>query len=210
MMAAQSIAGGDADIIVAGGTENMSLAPFVLPKARFGYRMGEGKLVDSMINEGLWCAMNDYHMGITAENIAEQWGLTREEQDQFSCISQNRAEKAIRENRFADEIIPVPVPVKGGVQEFAVDEFPKMGTTMETLGRLKPAFKKDGTVTAGNASGINDGAGALVVMWQKKLSVGYSPLAKFVTGASAGVDPSIMGIGPIDARRKLWKKQNGA
>ncbi|QNB45342.1 acetyl-CoA C-acyltransferase [Thermanaerosceptrum fracticalcis] len=209
IMAAQAIMVGDADIIVAGGTENMSQSPYLLPKARFGYRMGPGKLEDSMIKDGLWCAMSDYHMGITAENIAEQWGITREEQDKFATISQNRAEKAIKENRFAAEIVPVQVPVKGGFKEFAVDEFPRTGVTEEQLAKLKPAFKKDGTVTAGNASGINDGAAALVLMTAEKAKeLGIKPLARFVAGASAGVDPSIMGIGPVNATKKALAKAN--
>ncbi|MBZ4652854.1 MAG: thiolase [Peptococcaceae bacterium] len=209
IMAAQAIMVGDADIIVAGGTENMSQSPYLLPKARFGYRMGPGKLEDSMIKDGLWCAMSDYHMGITAENIAEQWGITREEQDKFAATSQNRAEKAIKENRFAEEIVPVQVPVKGGFKEFAVDEFPRAGVTEEQLAKLKPAFKKDGTVTAGNASGINDGAAALVLMTAEKAKeLGIKPLARFVAGASVGVDPSIMGIGPVNATKKALAKAN--
>jgi acetyl-CoA C-acetyltransferase len=206
IMAAQAIACGNADIIVAGGTENMSQAPYLVQKARFGYRMGDGKLVDSMITDGLWCSINDYHMGITAENIAEKWNVTREEQDRYSCISQNRAEKAIKEERFTDEIVPVSVPVKGGVQEFKVDEFPRAGTTLEKLAKLKPVFKKGGTVTAGNASGINDGAAALVVMSAEKAEeLGIKPLARFVAGATVGVDPTIMGVGPIEATKKVLK-----
>lgn len=207
MLAAQAIAAGDAEIVVAGGTENMSLSPYVIPKARYGYRMGDGKLVDTMINDGLWDAFNNYHMGITAENIAERWGITREEQDAFSCASQNKAEKAMKEGRFADEIVPVQIPGKGGVTEFLVDEFPKAGITIEKLAKLKPAFKKDGTVTAGNASGINDGAAALVLTTAEKAKeLGIKPLAKFVAGAAAAVDPAIMGIGPVDATKKALKK----
>jgi len=207
MLAAQAIATGDADIVVAGGTENMSQAPYLLSKARFGYRMGDGKLVDEMIKDGLWCAMNDYHMGITAENIAKRWEITREEQDAFAAASQNKAEKAIKEGRFVDEIIPVSIPVKGGTKEFAVDEFPRAGVTIESLAKLKPAFKKDGTVTAGNASGINDAAAALVLTTPEKAEkLGVKPLAKFVAGASAAVNPTIMGIGPVDASLKVLAK----
>ena len=208
-LAAQSIAMGDADIVIAGGTENMSRAPFALNKARFGYRMGHDQIVDTMITDGLWCAMNDYHMGITAENIAERWGITREEQDKFSAASQNKAEKAINEKRFADEIVPVEIPVKGGTKTFDTDEHPRAGVTAESLAKLRPAFKKDGTVTAGNASGINDGAAALVLAsaeYAQKL--GLKPMARFVAGASAGVDPQIMGIGPVYATKKALAKAN--
>lgn len=207
MLAAQAIAVGDAEIVVAGGTENMSLAPYLVPKARYGYRMGDGKLIDAMINDGLWDAFNGYHMGITAENVAERWGISREEQDAFACASQNKAERALKEGRFADEIVPVQVPVKGGFMEFKVDEFPKAGITMEGLAKLKPAFKKDGTVTAGNASGINDGAASLVLTTAEKArELGVKPLAKFIASASAGVDPAIMGVGPVDATKKALKK----
>lgn len=207
MLAAQALMLGDAEVVVAGGTENMSQSPYLFSKARFGYRMGHGKVEDSMIKDGLWCAMSDYHMGITAENIATQWGITREEQDAFAAESQNRAEKALQENRFFQEIIPVPIPVKGGFKEFAVDEFPRAGVTVEQLAKLKPAFKKDGTVTAGNASGINDGAAALVLTTAEKArELGIEPLARFVAGASAAVDPTIMGIGPVDATRKVLNK----
>jgi acetyl-CoA C-acetyltransferase len=208
-LAAQAIACGDAEIIVAGGTENMSRAPYALNKARFGYRMGHDQIVDTMITDGLWCAMNDYHMGITAENIAERWGITREEQDKFSAASQNKAERAIKEKRFADEIVPVEIPVKGGTKIFDVDEHPREGVTPESLAKLRPAFKKDGTVTAGNASGINDGAAALVLAsaeYAQKL--GLKPMARFVAGASAGVDPQIMGIGPVYATKKALAKAN--
>ncbi|NLO97773.1 MAG: acetyl-CoA C-acetyltransferase [Peptococcaceae bacterium] len=208
-LAAQSIALGDADVVVAGGTENMSRAPFALNKARFGYRMGHDQLIDTMIVDGLWCAMNDYHMGITAENIAERWGIPREEQDKFSAASQNKAERAIKEKRFADEIVPVEIPVKGGTKIFDTDEHPREGVTVESLSKLKPAFKKDGTVTAGNASGINDGAAALVLAsaeFAQKL--GLKPMARYVAGASAGVDPQIMGIGPVYATRKALAKAN--
>ncbi|MGI6226298.1 MAG: acetyl-CoA C-acetyltransferase [Peptococcales bacterium] len=206
-LAAQSIAQGDGEIIVAGGMENMSQAPYLMDKARFGYRMGHGELIDSMIKDGLWCAMNDYHMGITAENIAEKWNISREEQDQFAYTSQIRALKAIEENRFAEEIVPVPVRVKKEIVEFAIDEHPRKGVTPEGLAKLKPAFKKEGTVTAGNASGINDGAVALVITTREKAEeLGVKPLATIVASASAAVDPTIMGIGPVEATKKVLTK----
>lgn len=207
MMAAQSVALGEGEIIVAGGTENMSQTPYLLPKARFGYRMGSGEVFDGMIKDGLWCAMSDYHMGITAENIAEKWGITREEQDAFALASQKKAEEAQKGNRFKEEIVPVQVPVKKSLQEFAVDEFPRAGVSLESLAKLRPAFKKDGTVTAGNASGINDGAAALVVTSREKAQeLGVTPLATITCSASAAVDPAIMGIGPVDATKKALKK----
>ena len=207
ILAAQAIKAGDAEIVVCGGTENMSLAPYLIPKARYGYRMGDGKLVDAMIKDGLWCAFNDYHMGVTAENIAEKWNLSKEDQDKFAVASQNKTEKAINSGRFADEIVPVPIQTKAGVEEFKVDEFPKAGVTLEVLAKLKPAFKKDGTVSAGNASGINDGAAALVLTTAEKAKeLGATVLAKFVAGGEAGVDPAIMGIGPVDATKKALKK----
>ncbi|MFZ7103221.1 MAG: acetyl-CoA C-acetyltransferase [Peptococcaceae bacterium] len=207
MLAAQAVALGDAEIVVAGGTENMSQSPYLLPKARFGYRMGPGEAVDEMIKDGLWCAMSDYHMGITAENIAEKWGIGREEQDAFAAASQNKAEAALRESRFAEEIVPVQVPVKKSRQAFTVDEFPRSGVTREALAKLKPAFKKEGTVTAGNASGINDGAAALIVTsLAKARELGVEPLAKITCSASAAVDPALMGIGPVEATRKALKK----
>lgn len=206
-LAAQAIAAGDVEIVVAGGTESMSLAPYLIPKARFGYRMGDGKLIDAMINDGLWCAFNNYHMGVTAENVAERWGISREEQDAFAAASQNKAEAAIKSGRFSDEIVPVSIPIKGGFTEFKTDEFPRAGITAEALAKLKPAFKKDGTVTAGNASGINDGAAALVLTTAEKArELGVKPLARYAAGASAGVDPAIMGVGPIEAVRKVFKK----
>ncbi|MFY9173819.1 MAG: acetyl-CoA C-acetyltransferase [Peptococcia bacterium] len=206
-LAAQAIKAGDAEIVVCGGTENMSLAPYLVPKARYGYRMGDGKIIDEMIKDGLWCAFNDYHMGITAENVAEKWGLTREEQDKFAVASQNKAEAAIKAGRFEDEIVPVIIESRKGTIEFKVDEYPRMGATLEALAKLRPAFKKDGTVTAGNASGINDGAAALVVTTAEKAKeLGATVLAKFVAGGIAGVEPSIMGIGPIDASRNALKK----
>lgn len=209
-MAAQMIKAGDADIIVAGGMENMSRAPFVLETSRWGQRMGDGKMIDEMIKDGLWDAFNQYHMGVTAENIAEKWGLTREMQDQFALSSQLKAEKAVKSGRFKDEIVPVVIPQrKGEPKVFDTDEFPRFGTTIEALAKLKPAFKKDGTVTAGNASGINDGAAAFVVMSLDKANeLGIKPLAKIVSYANGGVDPSIMGYGPVPSTRKALEKAN--
>jgi acetyl-CoA C-acetyltransferase len=207
-LAAQIVKAGDADVVVAGGTENMSDAPYGLMDARWGYRMGEGKLIDIMIKDGLWDIFNNYHMGVTAENVAERWKLTRQDQDAFGLESQKRAEKAIKEGRFKDEIVQVLIPQKkGDPKAFDTDEFPRLGTTAEGLAGLKPAFKKDGTVTAGNASGINDGAAAFVVMsGEKAKAMGLSPMAKIVSYASAGVDPAIMGTGPIPASRKALEK----
>ncbi|KEI00309.1 acetyl-CoA C-acetyltransferase [Clostridium botulinum] len=202
-LAAQMIKAGDVDIVVAGGMENMSATPYTLPNARWGQRMGDGNLVDPMIKDGLWDAFNQYHMGITAENIAEQWGITREEQDAFGLRSQNLAEKAIKSGRFKDEIVPVAVKTKKGEKVVDTDEFPRFGTTAEDLAKLRPAFKKDGTVTAGNASGINDGAAALVIMSADKAKeLGIKPLAKIVSYGSKGVDPSIMGYGPFGATKR--------
>ncbi|MEA4826620.1 MAG: acetyl-CoA C-acetyltransferase [Clostridium sp.] len=202
-LAAQMIKAGDADIIVAGGMENMSATPYVVPNARWGQRMGDGKLVDTMIKDGLWDAFNQYHMGITAENVAEQWNITREEQDALALRSQTLAEKAIKEGKFKDEIVPVVIKTRKGEVVVDTDEYPKFGTTAESLAKLKPAFKKDGTVTAGNASGINDGAAAFVIMSAEKAEeLGIKPLAKIVSYGSKGVDPSIMGVGPIGATRK--------
>lgn len=208
MLAAQAIRAGDAEVLVAGGFESMSNAPYLLPKARTGYRMGDAKVVDSMVHDGLWCAFCDIHMGITAENIAEQYGLTREQQDEFSAWSQQKAEQAVKSGRFQEEIVPVSIPQKkGDPLVFDTDEFPRAGTTAQTLGKLKPAFKKDGTVTAGNASGINDGAAALVVMsGDRARALGLKPIARIVSYASAGVNPSVMGLGPIDATRKALEK----
>lgn len=207
-LATQAIVAGDAEIILAGGMENMSQAPYLLEGARNGYRMGDQKVVDSMIRDGLWCAFNDYHMGITAENLCEHYELTREEQDEFSAWSQEKANKAISEGRFKDEIVPVPIPQKKGEPlQFEVDEFPRAGVTVEALGKLRPAFKKDGTVTAGNASGINDGAAVLLIMYREKADeLGLKPLARIVANASAGVDPKIMGIGPVPATKKVLEK----
>ncbi|HOM88434.1 MAG TPA: acetyl-CoA C-acetyltransferase, partial [Spirochaetota bacterium] len=213
-MAAQIIKAGDAEIIVAGGIENMSASPFALPKARWGYRMGDDKIVDIMIKDGLWDAFNQYHMGITAENVAERWKLTREELDQFSLASQTKAEAAIKSGRFKDEIVTVVIKDKKGEKIFDTDEHPRFGTTLEALSKLKPSFKKDGMVTAGNASGINDGAAAAVVMSADKAKeLGIKPLCRIASYASAGVDPAIMGTGPIPASRKAlakagWKVQD--
>ena len=203
-LACQMIKAGDADVIVAGGMENMSRAPYVLDSARWGQRMGNGNMTDVMINDGLWDAFNHYHMGITAENIAEQWNLTREEQDAFAAQSQNKAEKAIKEGKFKDEIVPVVIPQrKGEPIVFDTDEYVKVGATVEKLGKLKPAFKKDGTVTAGNASGINDGAAAFVIMSAEKAKeLGVKPLAKIVSYGNKGLEPSIMGYGPFAATKK--------
>lgn len=208
-LAAQLIKLGDDDIVVAGGTENMSAAPYLLEKARWGQRMGDGKIVDEMIRDGLWESFNDYHMGITAENIAEQWGITREEQDEFSAKSQQKAEKAVKEGRFKEEIVPVVIKSRKGEIVFDTDEFPRFGATKESLSKLKPAFKKDGTVTAGNASGINDGAAALVIMSEEKANeLGIKPLAKIVAYGTSGVDPKIMGYGPFYATKKTLEKAN--
>ncbi|EHP48026.1 MAG: acetyl-CoA C-acetyltransferase [Clostridium perfringens] len=203
-LAAQMIKAGDADVIVAGGMENMSQGPYVLRTARFGQRMGDGKMVDAMVNDALTDAFNGYHMGITAENIAEQWGLTREMQDEFAANSQMKAEVAIKAGKFKDEIVPVVIPQrKGDPIVFDTDEFPRFGTTAEKLAKLRPAFKKDGTVTAGNASGINDGAAALVVMSAEKAKeLGVTPICKIVSYGSKGLDPSIMGYGPFYATKK--------
>jgi acetyl-CoA C-acetyltransferase len=207
-LAAQAIQTGEAEIVVAGGMENMSLAPYLLPKGRTGYRMGDGKVVDSMIQDGLQCALNSYHMGVTAENIAYQYGLTREEQDKFAAWSQQKAENAIKEGKFSEEIVPVEIPQrKGDPILFDIDEFPRAGVSAEKLGKLKPAFKKDGTVTAGNASGINDGAAALVLMSRERaVELGIKPLAVIRANGTAGVDPKIMGIGPVPATKKALEK----
>ena len=203
-LAAQMIKAGDCDVVVAGGMENMSAAPYAVPGARWGQRMGDGKIVDTMIKDALWDAFNNYHMGVTAENIAKEWGLTREMQDEFSLNSQLKAEKAIKEDRFVDEIVPVIIPQrKGEPKVFAQDEFPRFGSTIEKMEKLKPAFIKDGTVTAANASGINDGAAAFVVMSAEKAAqLGLKPMAKILSYGSKGLDPSIMGYGPFHATKK--------
>lgn len=201
-LAAQVIRAGDADIILAGGMENMSYAPYALEKARYGYRMNNGSLVDCMIKDGLWEAFNNYHMGITAENVASQWNISREEQDEFGFQSQERAAAAIASGRFKDEIVPVVIKSKKGEVVFDTDEHPRR-TALEKMAGLKPAFKKDGTVTAGNASGINDGAAAVLVMSKEKADeLCLRPMARIVSYASGGVDPAIMGVGPVPATRK--------
>ena len=207
-LAAQIIKAGDADIIVAGGAENMSATAYAMPAGRWGARMNNVPMVDMMVNDGLWDAFNGYHMGITAENVAEQWGITREELDEFSAISQNRVEAAIKEGKFKDEIVPVEIPQrKGDPIVFDTDEFPRFGTTKEALAKLKPAFKKDGIVTAGNASGINDAGAAVVVMSKEKAEeLGIKPMCTIKSYASAGVDPSIMGVGPVPASKTALEK----
>ncbi|MEA5096535.1 MULTISPECIES: acetyl-CoA C-acetyltransferase [Sedimentibacter] len=209
-LAAQAIMLGEADIVLAGGAENMSMAPYILPKARWGYRMGDGSVVDTMVSDGLTDIFNNYHMGITAENIAEQWNITRKDQDEFSLRSQNRAEKAIKEGRFKDEIVPVEIPQrKGDPIVIDTDEFPRFGATIESFEKLKPAFKKDGTVTAGSSSGINDGAAAVLLMSKEKAEeLGIKIMATIVSYASAGVDPKIMGYGPVPASRKALARAN--
>ena len=207
-LAAQAIMTGDADIIVAGGMESMSNAPYVLnSKARWGLRMGHSDLVDTMIQDGLWCASNDYHMGITAENVANQYEISRADQDQLAFESQQKAVTAIESGAFKKEIVPVVIKTKKGEMVIDTDEYPRSSTTVEGLGKLKPAFKKDGTVTAGNASGINDGAAALVMMSADKAQeLKLKPLARIRSFASGGVDPSVMGVGPIPATRKALAK----
>ncbi|SEC76963.1 acetyl-CoA C-acetyltransferase [Paenibacillus sp. GP183] len=208
MLAAQAVRLGDADIVVAGGMENMSQAPYLLQGARAGLRMGVAPMVDSMIRDGLWCAMCDIHMGITAENVAERYGITRAKQDEFAAWSQDKAQQALNSGRFGDEIVPVSIPQrKGEPLLIAQDESPRVGTTVEILGKLRPAFKQDGTVTAGNASGINDGSAALVVMSaERAVELGLKPLARIRGYASSALEPSLMGLGPIEAARLLFKK----
>ncbi|MGH8478108.1 MAG: acetyl-CoA C-acetyltransferase [Gammaproteobacteria bacterium] len=207
-LAAQAVRAGDAEIAVAGGQENMSLAPHVLPGSRNGQKMGEWKLVDTMINEGLWDIFNNIHMGITAENIVKKYQITRGEQDAFAALSQQRAEAAQKAGRFKDETIPIEIPQKKGDPiVFDADEFPRHGTTAESLGKLRPAFAKEGTVTAGNASGINDGAAAVIVTSAARAkALGLTPLCRIAAYASAGVDPAIMGTGPIPATRRCLEK----
>ena len=207
MLAAQAIRAGDASLIIAGGQENMSLAPHLLPGSRQGRKMGEWTLDDSMIRDGLWDAFNDYHMGRTAENLATRYGISRDEQDRFAARSQNLAEISLREQRFAAEIVSVDLPSKKGVpQSFKVDEFPRAGVTAESLAGLKPAFQKDGTVTAANASGVNDGAAALALTSASRAkALGLKPLAVVRAYATAGVDPAVMGLGPVPATRRCLK-----
>jgi acetyl-CoA C-acetyltransferase len=208
MLAANAVIAGDADIVVAGGQENMSAAPHVLHGSRDGFRMGDAKLVDSMILDGLWDVYNQYHMGVTAENVAHEHGITREEQDRFAALSQNKAEAAQKSGRFDDEIVPVEVPQKKGEPlRFTTDEFVRHGVTAESLAGLKPAFSKEGTVTAANASGINDGAAAVLVMSAKKAeALGLQPLARIKAYASAGVDPKVMGMGPVPASQRCLER----
>lgn len=208
-LAAQIIKAGDADIIVAGGMENMSRSPYLVQNSRWGYKMGNREFVDEMIQDGLWDAFNQYHMGVTAENVAEKWGITREEQDEFSLLSQQKAETAIKNGEFKEEIVPVTIKTKKGEVIFDTDEFPRFGNTIEALGKLKPIFKKDGTVTAGNASGLNDGAAALVIMSSEKAKeLNIKPLAKIISYGSAGVDPSIMGYGAFSGAKVALDKIN--
>ena len=209
-LAAQLVRLGDADVIVAGGTENMSMAPYAMPKARWGQRMGNATMIDTMINDALTDAFSGVHMGITAENIAEQWNITREEQDAFAAASQQKAEAAIKAGKFKDEIVAVEIPQrKGDPIVFDTDEYPRFGATAEGMAKLKPAFKKDGTVTAGNASGINDGAAALVIMSEDKAKeLGLKPLAKILSYGSKGLDPAIMGYGPFYATKAALENAN--
>ena len=209
-LAANQILAGESEIVVCGGSENMSAAPYAVPSARWGARMNNSKMIDVMVNDGLWDAFNQYHMGITAENVAEKYGITREMQDEFAVASQSKAEAAIKAGKFKDEIVPVVIHGKKGDTVFDTDEHPKFGTTLEKVAKLKPAFKKDGgTVTAANASGINDSAAALVVMSKEKADeLGIKPLATIVSYATGGVDPSIMGVGPVPAVTKAMARAN--
>ena len=208
MLAAQAIRCDDADIVIAGGQENMSASPHVLPGSRDGFRMGDAKLVDTMIVDGLWDVFNQYHMGTTAENVAKQYGITRPQQDQFSVASQNKAEAAQKAGTFKDEIVPVMIPQrKGDPVAFAADEFIKVGTTLESISGLRPAFAKEGSVTAANASGINDGAAGVVVMSAERAAkLGLKVMGRIKAFASSGVDPSIMGMGPVSASRRCLEK----
>ena len=202
-IASQMIRAGDVDIVVAGGMENMTRAPYLIPSGRFGARMGDAQLIDSMVHDGLWDAFNDIHMGVTAENLAEQYGISREEQDEFAASSQQKAERAVADAVFKDEIVPIEVPVKGGTRVVDNDEHPRPGTTAEALAKLRAPFRRDGTVTAGNASGVNDGAAAIVVMSASKANQrGLRTFGTVESYASVGVDPKIMGIGPVPAVRK--------
>ena len=206
-MAAQMIQAGDADVVVAGGMENMSMAPYAAMQGRYGYRMNNATLVDTMVNDALWDAFNNYHMGITAENVAEKYGLTREQLDEFAAWSQQKCEKARAEGKFKDEIVPVEVKKKKETVIVDTDEGPRAGVTAESISKLRPAFKPDGIVTAANASGINDGAAAIVVMSEEKAKeLGVKPMATFIAGALGGVDPSIMGVGPVPATEKAMAK----
>ena len=204
---ARAIKAGDADVVLAGGTENMSAAPYAMPAARFGARMNNTKMIDTMVNDGLWEAFNNYHMGITAENVCDQWGITREELDAFALSSQLKTEAAQAAGKFDDEIVPVPVKVKKQVVDFVKDEFPRAGSTAEAFAKLKPAFKADGRVTAGNSSGINDGAAAILLASGEAVEkYGLKPIAKLVSWGQGGVDPTIMGVGPVAATRNAMDK----
>jgi acetyl-CoA C-acetyltransferase len=203
MLAAQSVANGDSDVVIAGGQENMSIAPHVLNGSRDGFRMGDAKMIDSMIVDGLWDAFNQYHMGVTAENVAKEYAVTREEQDEFAVKSQNKAEAAQKSGRFKDEIIPFEIPSRKGPVVFTDDEYPRHGATLEAMKGLKPAFDKSGTVTAANSSGINDGAAAVIVTGARKAKeLGLKPIARIKAFASAGVDPKYMGMGPVPASKR--------
>ena len=204
---ARAIKSGDAEVVLAGGTENMSAAPYAMPAARFGARMNNTKMIDTMVNDGLWEAFNNYHMGITAENVCDQWGITREELDAFALSSQLKTEAAQNAGKFDDEIVPVPVKVKKQVVDFVKDEFPRAGSTAEAFAKLKPAFKADGRVTAGNSSGINDGAAAILLASGEAVEkFGLKPIAKLVSWGQGGVDPTIMGVGPVAATRNAMDK----
>ncbi|HEX8883192.1 MAG TPA: acetyl-CoA C-acetyltransferase, partial [Noviherbaspirillum sp.] len=206
-LATQAIRCGDADIIIAGGQENMSASPHVLNNSREGFRMGDAKLVDTMIVDGLWDVYNQYHMGVTAENVAKKYEVSRQDQDEFAMGSQNKAEAAQKAGRFKDEIVPLQIPQKKGAITFDTDEYPKHGTTLESLAALRPAFNKEGTVTAGNASGLNDGAAAVMMMSAKRAEqLGLTPLARIKAYSSAGLDPSIMGMGPVSATKLCLQK----
>ena len=209
-LAAQMIMVGNSEIVLCGGTESMTNAPYLLPQARSGYRMGDGKLIDSMIKDGLTDAFNDYHMGVTAENIAEKWNISKEEQDEFAVRSQNKCEAAQKAGKFADEIVPISIPQrKGDPIVFDTDEFPRHGATIEQMAKLKPAFKKDGTVTAANASGINDGAAMLIVMSREKAdALGLKPLVKIKSFGTTALEPEIMGYGPVSATQKALQQAN--
>ena len=206
-LAAAMIAAGEAEVVVAGGMENMSASPYALPQARFGYRMNNGSIVDTMVNDGLWDSFNNYHMGVTAENVAAQYGISRAEQDAFAAASQQKCEAAQAAGKFAEEIVAVPIKVKKEVVPFLADEYPRQGVTAESLAKLSPAFQPNGTVTAANASGINDGAACVIVMSEEKAKqLGVTPMAKLIASASTGVDPSVMGVGPVESTKKALAK----
>lgn len=202
-MAAQMIASGECEIVIAGGVENMSMTPYLLKGARFGYRLGNTNVIDSLVNDALWCAINDYHMGNTAENICEQWDISREEMDEYSLVSQEKANAAIASGKFEEEIVPIKIPGKKGEIIVSTDESPRANITLQDLSRLSPVFQKGGKVTAGNSSSINDGAAMVVVMSEEKaLELGCKPMATWIDGALQGVEPRLMGIGPVAATKK--------